>query len=366
MKALIIGGGAIGMMQARSLAQRGCEVTLVEKGLCGREASWAGGGIVSPLYPWRYAEPVTTLAGWSQAYYGNLVESLEAESDIDPELCRHGLLVLSVDDQEQALAWGEKNNLWLTQIETDEIYRLEPNLCVGVKKALYMPQVASIRNPRLMRALRASLERDPKVTIAEQHTLESFIFSGNRISGVRTDRCDFMADAIVIAAGAWSASLLSMLNLAVPVKPIKGQMILFKSETSPVKRVVLRDGKYVIPRRDGRILAGSTLEDCGFDKATTTTAKDELADIAIDMFPDLASAQIEAHWAGLRPATDDGVPLIGGVPDIPGLYLNTGHFRNGLVLAPASVQLLTEILLQSELPFDASPYHPGLKLKPLT
>ncbi|MCP5208787.1 MAG: glycine oxidase ThiO [Hahellaceae bacterium] len=366
MKVLIIGGGAIGMMQARSLAQRGCEVTLIEKGLCGKEASWAGGGIVSPLYPWRYNDAVTALASWSQTYYANLAVSVEAESDIDPELCRHGLLVLSVPDEAKALAWGESNSLWLNAIEPEEIYRLEPNLREGVKRALYMPQVASIRNPRLMRALRTSLERDARVTIAEQQSIASFIFSGDRVSGVRTDRNDFLADVVVITAGAWSNQLLGMLNLSIPVKPIKGQMVLFKTDKPLVRRVVLCDGKYVIPRRDGRVLAGSTLEDCGFDKTTTATAKDTLTDVAIDMFPELASAQIEAHWAGLRPGCEDGIPVIGEIPQIPGLFINAGHFRNGLVLAPASVQLLTETILQGDLPFDPAPYHPSLKVTRLT
>lgn len=365
MKIIIIGGGAIGMMQARSLAHQGCDVVLIEKGLCGKESSWAGGGIVSPLYPWRYNDAVTMLASWSQGYYGNLAESLEAESGIDPELCRHGLLVLAVEDQASALAWGQEHAYWLNSIDKEEIYRLEPNLSEGFREALYMPQVASIRNPRMTRALRYALEREPRVTIAEEQSLSEFITEGHIVRGVVTDREKYEADKIVIAAGAWSGNILSLLGLSVPVAPVKGQMVLFRPEVSPVKRIVLREGKYVIPRRDGRVIAGSTLEYCGFDKSTTDEAKEELTDVAIDMFPDLAQAVIETQWAGLRPGMEDGVPMIGAVSGYEGLYMNAGHFRNGLVLAPASVELMTSILLNLEKPFSASPFDPDLKIKPL-
>ena len=153
----------MGMLQARELAIKGMDVTLLEKGICGKEASWAGGGIISPLYPWRYSPPVTALATWSQAYYPNLVQCLEAESDIDPELTRHGLLMLSIDDEQNAVTWSESNSAWLETINAEKIYQLEPNLRTGLNKALWMPHVASIRNPRLLRSLR---------TRSEEHTSE--------------------------------------------------------------------------------------------------------------------------------------------------------------------------------------------------
>ncbi len=356
MKTIIIGGGAIGMMQARELAQAGVEVILIEKGLCGKEASWAGGGIISPLYPWRYSEPVTALASWSQNYYGNLVESLEAESGIDPELSRHGLLMLSLEDQAEALKWSEKHKSWADPVEKDEIYRLEPNLREGLKEALWMPQVSSVRNPRLTQALHLSLKNEPAVTILEEQAVSNILLKSGKAKGVMTREGVIEADNVVITAGAWSGGLLKSIGVALPVEPVRGQMILFKAKPGVVNRVVLCDGKYVIPRRDGRVLAGSTLEYVGFDKQTTEQAKQQLADVAIDMYPALADAQVEHHWAGLRPGAPEGIPFIGAVAEVENLFVNAGHFRNGLVLAPASVRLMTALLLGQKPPVDPEPY----------
>lgn len=356
MKTIIIGGGAIGMMQARELAQAGVEVTLIDKGLCGQEASWAGGGIVSPLYPWRYSEPVTALATWSQGYYGNLAESLEAESGIDPELTRHGLMMLSIEDQVEALKWASEHNNWAELIGKDEIYKLEPNLREGVGDALWMPQVGSIRNPRLMQALYKSITNEPLVSIIEESAVSALVLKAGAVVGVTVKDKVIRADNVVVTAGAWSGNLLESIEVSLPVEPVRGQMILFNAKPGVVNRVVLSDGKYVIPRRDGRVLAGSTLEYVGFDKHTTEQAKQQLADTAIDMFPALAEAKIEHHWAGLRPGAPAGIPFIGGIPDIDNLYINAGHFRNGLVLAPAAVRVMTSLLLGQESPVDPKPY----------
>lgn len=357
MNVLIIGGGAIGMMQARALALEGCDVTLIERGLCGKEASWAGGGIISPLYPWRYHPAVSALAQWSQQFYANLAESIEAESGISPELNHHGLLILSVDDEDEAVQWGEDNRR-LRRVEKEEIYQLEPSLREGFSTALWMPQVDSIRNPRLGRALRESLARMSRVRVVESEGVTGFLRKKHRIRGVETASGRYEADVTIVAAGAWSGELLASLGLHLPVEPVKGQMVLLQGEPGRVRRVVLRDGKYVIPRRDGMVLAGSTLEHCGFDKSTTHEAKEALLDAAIDLFPQLADSTLAGHWAGLRPGVKGGLPFIGEVPAFPGLYVNTGHFRNGLVLAPASVQLLTCLLADRPLPFDPAPYSP--------
>ncbi|MCP5170040.1 MAG: glycine oxidase ThiO [Hahellaceae bacterium] len=355
MRVIIIGAGAIGLMQARELAQKGVAVTLIEKGLCAREASWAGGGIVSPLYPWRYSAPVTALASWSQSYYPNLVQSLEAESGIDPELSRHGLLMLSVDDPDDALAWAGEGG-WIQSVDKQELYRLEPELREGFNEALWMPQVASIRNPRLARALRASITAEKRITLVEECAVHELMLDGDKVTGVATDKGEFEAEQVIVTAGAWTGGLLEGVGVHLPIEPVRGQMILFKARPGLVKRVVMRDGKYVIPRRDGRVLAGSTLEHVGFDKTTTEVAKNTLADLAIDMFPGLADAQIEHHWAGLRPAAPMGIPFIGEVPEVAGLWVNAGHYRNGLVLAPASVRLLSALLLNETVPVDPVPY----------
>lgn len=357
MKVIIVGGGVIGMLQARDLALKGMEVVLLEKGLCGHEASWAGGGIISPLYPWRYSPPVTALATWSQAYYPNLVQCLDAESGVDPELTRHGLLILSVDDEPDALHWSESNQSWLDSINADKIYHLEPHLRSGISKGLWMPHVASIRNPRLLKSLRLWLERHPSVTIIESCQVLGLAEEVTRISGIDTaSHGRFEADKYILCTGAWSQEVAG--HERIKVEPVKGQMLVFSATPGLVNRVVLSNGKYVIPRRDGLVVAGSTLEYCGFDRTTTEQAKEELADMAIDLFPDLASCQISQHWAGFRPGTADGIPFIGHHPEYDNVYINTGHFRNGLVLAPASVHVLSSIICDEDAQIDVSPYDP--------
>lgn len=357
MKVIIVGAGAIGMMQARDLALKGIEVVLLDKNACGTESSWAGGGIVSPLYPWRYSEAVTALASWSQSYYPNLALSLEAESDIDPELTRHGLLMLQVDDREDALKWSEAHQRWMEPIDSNKIYDLEPELRKGIKDGLWMSQVSSIRNPRLLQALYTSLQRNPLVRIEEGAEVKSFIKNGRKLEGVCVANGDeYRGDAVLICSGAWSKAVAQ--NETIDVKPVKGQMLIFDAQPGLVNRVVMNNGKYVIPRRDGKVLAGSTLEDVGFDKKTTEQAKEELADIAIDMFPALASCPISKHWAGLRPASPEGIPYIGLMEEFDNLYINAGHYRNGLVLAPASVALLSSILCGEAAPVPKEPYDP--------
>jgi len=221
-----------------------------------------------------------------------------------------------------------------------------------------MPGVANVRNPRLLRALREALQRLPNVRVVEQCPVTGFVRDGGRIVGVQTAQGERRADQVVVAAGAWSGELLATLGLEVPVKPMKGQMILFKCAEDFLPSMVLAERRYAIPRRDGHILVGSTLEDVGFDKVPTEEALQSLKATAIELLPALAGAQVVRHWAGLRPGSPDGVPYIGAVSGFDGLWLNCGHFRNGLVLAPASCQLLTDLMLGREPVVDPAPYAP--------
>ncbi len=363
LKVIIIGAGVMGMMQARELALQGVEVVLLDKGLSGTEASWAGGGIVSPLYPWRYPEAVTALASWSQAYYPNLIQSLEAESDIDPELTRHGLMMLDVDDWECALDWAAQNQAWLEPVDHAQIYKLEPGLREGCIEALWMSQVSSVRNPRLLKALRVVIDKDPLIELREVSPVANLLASdGGHANGVRLESGEqILGDKILFCSGAWTPQFFPELDIK--VLPIKGQMVLFDAEPGLINRVVLSQGKYVIPRRDGKVVAGSTLENTGFDKSTTHEAREALADMAIDLFPELAAYPIAGHWAGLRPSSPSGIPYIGRVPNYTNVYINAGHFRNGLVLAPASVRLMTETLCEQATSLDISPYEPSLRVK---
>lgn len=355
---VIVGAGLIGMLTARELVMAGRSVRLLDKGAGGRESSWAGGGILSPLYPWRYPDAVTALARWSQAHYPQLASELLADTGRDPEWTPSGMLMVDVSAEEEAEAmrWAERFGYRLEALTEEPLHRIEPGLGEA-RRGLWMPDVAQVRNPRLLQALRADLERRG-VAVSENTEVTGFVLRDGRAVGIETAAGRIDAECVVVASGAWSGNLLASTGLRVPVEPVRGQMILFRGEPGMVQRIVLGDDRYVIPRRDGRILTGSTMERVGFEKLTTDTALADLRAAAIHLFPSLRDVPVEAHWAGLRPGSPTGVPFVGEHPTIEGLHVNAGHFRNGVVMGLASARLLADGVLGRPPVLDPAPYQP--------
>lgn len=352
---IVIGGGVIGMMTARALHLSGMEVLLLERGALGGESSWAGGGIISPLYPWRYSHAVNCLAQHSKTLYSDLVAQLFDESKTDCELIQSGLLFVGQDEKKSALSWAQQwsENIQLLD-ERKTILSIEPTLANEVETALWMPDVMQVRNPKIIKALQGSFER-LGIAYREHTSAQEIVVQSGQVKGVRIGDEVIGSDRVIVAGGAWSAGLIDAVQ-QVDIEPVKGQMIMFKGEPDLVKRIVLDEGHYIIPRQDGRILAGSTLEKTGFDKATSESALDSLRKTASELVPLLASLPVERQWAGLRPGTENGVPYVCEIDDVEGLYLHAGHYRNGIVLGPASVQLMTELILGKETFCDSSPY----------
>ncbi len=361
---IVIGGGLIGMLSAWELRRSGLSVTIVEQGQCGMASSWAGGGILSPLYPWRYADAITALARWSQALYPVLIQQLHEQSGIDPQLQKNGLLILDTEEAAKAESWAQSWGYRLTRAGADQIRALEPALGEMPDTALWLPEVAHVRNPRILKALKESLVNQG-VEIREYQEVKNLAQTGGRVEGVVLDNEILPAANVLVAGGAWSGKLLATMGLDLPVRPVRGQMILYRGEPGVVSRIVLSQDRYVIARRDGRVLVGSTLEHSGFDCSTTESARKALAAEALRLIPALANFDIEHHWAGLRPGSPEGIPYIGAHPQIAGLYINSGHFRNGVVLGPASARLLADILLEREpilapQAYKVSTFHQGL------
>lgn len=358
---VVVGGGALGLLSALTLAESGLSVCLVELADTGREASWAGGGIVSPLYPWRYSAAVTALAHWSQDYYPALTLRLFDQTGTDPQLHRTGLYWLDLEDEDEALSWALREGRAISSVAMSDVQVAVPALAESFSSAIHLSDVANVRNPRLIRALRQALLQMANVRLLEQCRVEAFI-DEDGIRGVKTSRGEIRSERVVLAAGAWSGELLKTLGLELPVEPVKGQMILYKCAEDFLPAMVLAKGRYAIPRRDGHILVGSTLEHVGFDKTPTKDALQSLKASAEELLPALADAEVVGHWAGLRPGSPDGIPFIGEVPGYPGLWLNCGHYRNGLVLAPASCELLKNLMLGEEPIVDPAPYSPAGRL----
>ncbi|MDO9617650.1 MAG: glycine oxidase ThiO [Pseudomonas sp.] len=361
-RVVVVGAGALGLLSALQLAGSVTSVVLLEGRSSGNESSWAGGGIVSPLYPWRYSSAVTALAHWSQDFYPRLGEQLLAQTQIDPQVYVTGLYWLDLDDEADALVWAQREGRPLQRVDVAAVERAVPALAEGFGRAVQMADVANVRNPRLVKALRAALQQMPNVTLHEHCAVSGFIREGGRVAGVHTAQGDMYADQVVLTAGAWSGALMKTLGIELPVAPVKGQMILYKCAEDFLSAIVLAKGRYAIPRRDGHILIGSTLEHAGFDKTPTDEALASLKASAIELLPALADAEVVGHWAGLRPGSPEGIPFIGPVPGHEGLWLNCGHYRNGLVLAPASCQLLMDLMLGREPIVDPAPYAPAGRL----
>jgi glycine oxidase len=354
---LVIGAGVNGLMTARELAAAGHRVLLLERGEVGREASWAGGGIVSPLYPWRYSAPVTALAGPAQQAYPALARELAEETGIDPELLPCGMLMLDAEDARDALAWGGMQGQAIEAWARPRLQQM-PGLASHWQQGLWMPSVANIRNPRLLKALRASVLKRG-VEIREASAVTGWEQAAGRVSAVLTESGErFPAASFVLCGGAWTSVLLAEARAGqgIPLRPVRGQMLMYRLQPGALPCIVLAEGRYVIPRRDGHVLCGSTQEEAGFDKSTTAEAFASLATSAARLWPALAAEKPVAHWAGLRPAAPNGIPFIGRVPEFDNLWVNAGQFRNGLVLAPASARLLADQMLARPTLVDARPY----------
>lgn len=336
---VIIGGGIIGLFTAWELARAGQSVCVLDKGEMGREASWAAGGILSPLRPWKYPEAVNELASASQAKYAGICEELRESSGIDPQWRKSGLLILDCSELEEAQAWAESYQQALEVLPPDHRSgHTEIPACL-------LPEVAQVRNPRLLKALVKTVDA-LGVDLMPHTPATGLGVESGRARSVQTLSDDIAAGAIVIAAGAWSSQVTNAVDLT--ITPVKGQMLVYAPLESGLEHILMLGDHYLIPRADGRIVVGSTVEDCGFDKSTDAASLAALQTTALALCPALGSARLESQWAGLRPASTDEAPIIGPASGIEGLYLNTGHYRSGIVMAPASARLLAGQILASQ------------------
>lgn len=349
----IIGGGIIGLLTAREFIKTGASVTVIEKNLVGQESSWAGGGILLPLYPWRQADAISRLVLQSLQLYPTLATELIHDTHINPEWNPCGLLITKNPDITAAVQWCEHNHIDYQHADN----HFFSDLNTEALNPLWLPTIAQARNPRLVQSLKQYL-MNHGCELREHCELTAIHSDDNRIHGIDTRTGYFAVNELIITAGAWTGQLFRQLinNNAPKITPVKGQMVLFEAKPDTLRHIVLDDDRYLIPRLDGKILAGSTVEHEDFNKTPSKTAHDQLVKFARDLLPVLHNYPVIKHWAGLRPATEHGVPYVGRHPDITNLSINAGHFRNGLVMGPASAQLLVDLLCNRPLAVDPEPY----------
>ena len=352
---LVAGGGIVGCMTALELAERGCRVTLVERNEIASqrsgEASWAGAGILFPLLPWMYSAAVNRLAMTGAGLYPALCERLHAETGIDPEYRRTGMLILPKFDCDAALAWCRSNDLQAVSVPAAEL-AVRP---AAGGDGLWLPDVAQLRPPNLLKALRAALERRG-ITLLERTELKPLPLSTRMQRWETQDGVKLEADRFVVTSGAWSFELLRANALKLNIKPMRGQILLYEQPADGPMHMVFHEGFYLVPRQDGVLLAGSTLEDVGFDPATTETVREELRLKAESLLPALKGRPILKHWSGLRPGTPENLPTIASHPQIENLFLNTGHFRYGLTMAPCSARMVAALVCGEQPLDDAAPF----------
>ncbi|NOR68475.1 MAG: FAD-dependent oxidoreductase, partial [Methylomarinum sp.] len=316
----IIGSGAIGLLTAREFVKAGYTVSLIDKSLSGKESSWAGGGILLPLYPWRQPKAISALVIESNKNYSALSNDLFKATQIDPEWYDCGLLICKNPDIELATAWCDQHEIPYKSADSSLFNGLNTQL----DNPLWLPNIAQARNPRLLKSLKAYL-LSAGVTFIENCAVLDATINNGQINTLITDKGNIDVNQLIICTGAWTAELSKKLLPNDPhspdISPVKGQMLLFDAKPETLLHMVLDNDHYLIPRRDGKILAGSSVEHTEFDKSTSNESKDKLTCFATELFPALKNSPITHHWAGLRPGTKQGIPYIDKHPEIKNLSI---------------------------------------------
>lgn len=345
---LIIGGGVIGLSIARELRRRGAgKITVIEKGMCGREASWAAAGMLSPDIDAEEPDDLYRLCSASRDMYAAFAAELLDETGVDIELDCTGTLKVAFneDDGRQFLEKYRKQAAMGIAVETyslEDILKVEPHLSSTITVGAFYPNDWQVENRRLLAALLRYAELN-LIDVRENIEVAGVIVENDTARGVQTTDGPVYADHTIIATGAWT-SLIKLGDSRMPfaVKPIRGQIVEFQGPPSTFVNVVWSDRGYIVPRLDGRVLAGATSEDVGFDHSVTGDSRAELISMASQIAPIVGTMDVIDHWSGLRPFAGDGKPVIGKLNGIDGLTIATGHYRNGILLAPLTALLVAE------------------------
>jgi glycine oxidase len=342
---LIIGGGVIGLSLARELRKKGLRnITILERGKIGREASYAAGGMLAPHAETNKFDDFFYFCRESLNLYPDFAEELSEETGVDIELDRAGTLYLAFNEHDvseirKRYEWQKEAGLEVEKLSPTEIHQLEPFVSPDVLEGLFFPNDWQVENRRLLYALQRFCELN-EIKVIENTEITNLLLENGKVIGTETDSEKFFADQVILATGAWTSFIKTDGFMLPKIKPIRGQMISFQTAKRLFSKVIYSPRGYLIPRQDGRILAGATSEDAGFDKSISDLASEILRDNALEIAPSLVNLQISESWAGLRPFTSDGLPVLGEVAK--NLLVGTAHYRNGILLAPITAKILSE------------------------
>jgi glycine oxidase len=357
---VVVGGGIVGAAIAYELAKDGARVTLVERADVGRQASWAAGGLLTPVHLAEYPGPLASLCVAGVPLFAPLVAELRKHSSEQVDLKQMGMLYVVRTDADQRdadllEAWKRERGMPVERIDGPEARRREPVLAADLRGAVFIPDVLQLRNHRFTRALAQAAEALGAV-IHRNREVTGFLRVPGRVNGVKTTRGDLKAAVTIVAAGAWAGDLLAPIGVHIPVKPIRGQMLLLDAPADGVRNVILAHDHYLIPRGDGKVLLGSTAEDAGFDCRVTVDGASFLLSRLRETAPDATGFSLAGSWAGLRPGSPDRLPFLGKPDGMEGLLLACGHFRNGILLAPITAKIIAALVAGKTPPVDLAPF----------
>ena len=333
LKVAVIGAGIVGCLTAIKLKESGYDVTLIDKNEIGKESSWAGAGILFPLMPWDYEPRVFELCTSAANFYEQFSSKLFKITGIDSEFIESGLVCINPRGRENILNWAKNNNLKI-------------NECTFLDQPSYFfPRVTQIRPPRLMKAIKLFMQ-EIGINIRENTNLIKLKKESHTIKSWPTaENGQIKADIFVITSGAWTSNL--VIDHEDIIYPVRGQMIQYKKIEVNIKHVLYSDDFYVLQRKDGVILAGSTVEHVGFDKNTDTATLNDLMKKTSILIPELKGVIPENHWAGIRPGSKGNIPVIRKAEDYENIFINSGHYRYGLTMAPRSAEELYKVISES-------------------
>jgi len=360
----IVGGGVVGCAIAYHLARRGARVALVERHRLAAGASGVAAGMLAPQVEAPFADDFFELCLAGRAEHGPLAEHLRQDADLDVEYRATGILHVARTEAERAdlqrqLRWQSARGLRAEWIESDDLGRCEP-LLSGVAGrllagGLWLPDEAQVRGPRLVQAL-ATVAARHGARIAEGTWAVRLALAGDRVRGVVLPTGVLEAGTVVLAAGVWSPDVGESIGLRLPVLPVKGQIASLRGLSRTPAHVIWSGECYLVPRPDGEIVLGATEEEGNYDARPSLAGLHRLSEAALEVVPAAGALVFEGAWAGLRPATPDRRPIIGWAPNVRGLLLATGHYRNGVLLGPLTGRLIADVLLEQGQPAELAPF----------
>lgn len=367
-RVVIIGAGVMGCGVARELARAGCTVTLLEKAVPGAEASSAAAGILGAQTECEGPGAFLDLCLHSRALWPGFAADLQRETDVAIGYQRHGLLEAFTDerglaDAQTRLDWMHAAGLRADLLDREAALRAEPALGPQVLGALHLPDDHAVEPAQLARAVAVAAAR-AGATFRSGQEVQGLVVQGDCVRGVRVAGEDLAADAVVVAAGAWTDLLPGLAALRSPIRPVHGQLALLDArppllrKTLTLHRFSQGGAGYVVPRPDGRVVVGATSEATGFHKQVTAAGLLHVLGLGVALVPGLERAAVLQHWSGLRPRSDDGLPLLGPHAEMQGLHFATGHYRNGILLAPVTARVVADAVLAREPLLDLTLFLP--------